>query len=191
MADSINIMGLVGTGVMGAGIAQIAAQAGVRVRLFDARDGTAQAARDSLDATFAKLVGKGKLTQAAMDSALCNLHVASSLDALHDCDLVVEAIVENLDAKRGLLHQLEAIVTPGCILASNTSSLSVTAIAAGCQHPGRVAGLHFFNPVPLMRVVEVIDGLATAPAVGEALLGFVARTGHRGVRAKDCLLYTF
>lgn len=185
MADSINIMGLVGTGVMGAGIAQIAAQAGVRVRLFDARDGAAQAARDSLDATFAKLVGKGKLTQAAMDSALCNLHVASSLDALHDCDLVVEAIVENLDAKRGLLHQLEAIVTPGCILASNTSSLSVTAIAAGCQHPGRVAGLHFFNPVPLMRVVEVIDGLATAPAVGEALLGFVARTGHRGVRAKD------
>ncbi|WP_431037427.1 3-hydroxyacyl-CoA dehydrogenase [Pseudomonas yamanorum] len=185
MADSIKIMGLVGTGVMGAGIAQIAAQAGVLVRLFDARNGAAQTARDNLGATLSKLAAKGKITQAAMDAALENLHVAATVEALHDCDLVVEAIVENLDAKRGLLQQLEGVVSAGCILATNTSSLSVTAIATGCQHPERVAGLHFFNPVPLMRVVEVIDGLATAPKVGDDLLAFVARTGHRGVRAKD------
>lgn len=185
MTDTLNTMGLVGTGVMGAGIAQIAAQAGVAVRLFDARDGAAQTARDNLGTTLAKLVGKGKISQAVMDAALANLQVVEHIDELKACDLVVEAIVENLEAKRGLLQQLEGIVSPGCILATNTSSLSVTAIATGCQHPERVAGLHFFNPVPLMRVVEVIDGLATAPAVGEALLALVARIGHRGVRAKD------
>jgi len=185
MTDTLNTMGLVGTGVMGAGIAQIAAQAGVVVRLFDAREGAAQSARDNLSGTFAKLVSKGKISQAAMAAALANLRVAEAIDDLCDCDLVVEAIVENLDAKRGLLQQLEGIVSPACILATNTSSLSVTAIATGCRHPERVAGLHFFNPVPLMRVVEVIDGLATAPKVGDALLALVARIGHRGVRAKD------
>lgn len=185
MTDTLNTMGLVGTGVMGAGIAQIAAQAGVVVHLFDAREGAAQSARDNLSGTFAKLVGKGKISQAAMEAALANLRVAETIDKLSDCDLVVEAIVENLDAKRGLLQQLEGIVSPTCILATNTSSLSVTAIATGCQHPERVAGLHFFNPVPLMRVVEVIDGLATAPKVGDALLALAARIGHRGVRAKD------
>ncbi|ROM56068.1 3-hydroxyacyl-CoA dehydrogenase [Pseudomonas canadensis] len=185
MTDTLNTMGLVGTGVMGAGIAQIAAQAGVVVHLFDAREGAAQSARDNLSGTFAKLVGKGKISQAAMEAALANLRVAETIDKLSDCDLVVEAIVENLDAKRGLLQQLEGIVSPTCILATNTSSLSVTAIATGCQHPERVAGLHFFNPVPMMRVVEVIDGLATAPKVGDALLALAARIGHRGVRAKD------
>lgn len=185
MTDTLNTMGLVGTGVMGAGIAQIAAQAGVVVRLFDAREGAAQSARDNLSGTFAKLVSKGKISQAAMEAALANLRVAEAIDDLCDCDLVVEAIVENLDAKRGLLQQLEGIVSPTCILATNTSSLSVTAIATGCRHPERVAGLHFFNPVPLMRVVEVIDGLATAPKVGDALLALVACIGHRGVRAKD------
>ena len=185
MNDSIRTMGVVGTGVMGAGIAQIAAQAGVVVRLFDGREGAAQAARDSLGVTLSKLVAKGKLSEQAKTAALANLQVAGAVGALKDCDLVVEAIVENLDAKRGLLQQLEHIVSPTCILATNTSSLSVTAIATGCRNPERVAGLHFFNPVPLMRVVEVIDGLATASKVGDALLALVSRMGHRGVRAKD------
>jgi 3-hydroxybutyryl-CoA dehydrogenase len=185
MTDSINIMGLVGTGVMGAGIAQIAAQAGVQVRLFDALEGAAQTARDNLSKTFATLVSKGKITQPAMDAALLNLRVITALEQLDGCELVVEAIVENLEVKRSLLAQLDSVVAPDCILASNTSSLSVTAIAAGSQHPERVAGFHFFNPVPLMRIVEVIEGLATATEVGDRLLAFAQRIGHRGVRAKD------
>lgn len=185
MARSINIMGLVGTGVMGAGIAQIAAQAGVEVRLFDAREGAAQAARDSLAATFAKLVAKGKITQEAADAALALLKPIARIEEMAGCDMVVEAIVEKLDVKRGLMTQLEGIVDAQCILATNTSSLSVSAIATACQHPERVAGFHFFNPVPLMKVVEVIDGIATDPAVSEALLVLAKRMGHTGVRAKD------
>lgn len=185
MARSINIMGLVGTGVMGAGIAQIAAQAGVEVRLYDAREGAAQAARDNLAATFAKLVGKGKITQEAADAALALLKPIARIEEMAGCDMVVEAIVEKLDVKRGLMTQLEGIVDAQCILATNTSSLSVSAIATACQHPERVAGFHFFNPVPLMKVVEVIDGIATDPAVSEALLVLAKRMGHTGVRAKD------
>ncbi len=111
--------------------------------------------------------------------------MAERLEQLGDCELVVEAIVERLEAKQELLRRLEAIVAPETILASNTSSLSITAIAAACERPQRVAGFHFFNPVPLMRVVEVVDGLASAPEVGDALLALAARLGHRGVRTKD------
>lgn len=185
MARSIQIMGLVGTGVMGAGIAQIAAQAGVEVRLFDAREGAAQAARANLAGTFAKLVSKGKITQEAADAALVLLKPVAGIEELAGCDMVVEAIVENLDVKRGLLTQLEGVVDAECILATNTSSLSVSAIATACQHPERVAGFHFFNPVPLMKVVEVIDGIATDPAVSDALLDLAKRMGHTGVRAQD------
>lgn len=185
MARSIQIMGLVGTGVMGAGIAQIAAQAGVEVRLFDAREGAAQTARDNLSSTFAKLVGKGKITQQAADAALDLLKPVAKIEELAGCDMVVEAIVENLEVKRGLLTQLEGIVDAECILATNTSSLSVSAIATACKYPERVAGFHFFNPVPLMKVVEVIDGIATDPVVSDALLDLAKRMGHTGVRAKD------
>ncbi|WXL24289.1 3-hydroxyacyl-CoA dehydrogenase [Ectopseudomonas mendocina] len=185
MARSINIMGLVGTGVMGAGIAQIAAQAGVEVRLFDAREGAAQAARDNLNSTLSKLVAKGKISQEAADAALALLKPVATIEELAGCDMVVEAIIENLDVKRGLLTQLEGIVDDACILATNTSSLSVSAIATACKHPERVAGFHFFNPVPLMKVVEVIDGIATEPSVSEALLDLAKRMGHTGVRAQD------
>jgi len=138
MARSINIMGLVGTGVMGAGIAQIAAQAGVQVRLYDAREGAARDARDNLGATLGKLVAKGKIAQDAVDAALALLKPVATIEELSGCDMVVEAIVENLDAKRGLLTQLEGIVDAECILATNTSSLSVSAIATACRHPQRV-----------------------------------------------------
>jgi len=178
-------MAIVGTGVMGGGIAQIAAQAGIEVSLFDAREGAAQAARDNLAKTLAKLVEKGKISPGESDATLSNLRVATQLSDLVNSDLVIEAIVERLDAKQGLLAELEAVVTPQCILATNTSSLSVTSIARNCKHPERVAGFHFFNPVPLMKVVEVIDGLATEPTVGDCLQALAARMGHRGIRAKD------
>ena len=178
-------LAVVGAGIMGRGIAQIAAQAGIRVLLYDTRADAAPAAKDYIASTLSKLADKGKLTAQAAQHALANIEIARVLAPLSRCHVVVEAIVENLEAKRELVGRLDAIVSVECIIASNTSSLQVTAIAAGCKHPERVAGYHFFNPVPLMKVVEVIDGLMTAPWVGEALAGIARRMGHKPVRAKD------
>ncbi len=180
-----DIIGIVGTGAMGRGIAQIAAQAGIRVLLFDAMAGAAQTARDNVVATLAKLAEKGKLSAQALTDATAKLEVVGELAALAPAQVVIEAIVENLEVKRKLFKELEAIVAADCLLASNTSSLSVTAIAAGCAHPERVGGFHFFNPVPLMKIVEVIDGVASAPWVGETLLALGRRMGHTAVRTQD------
>lgn len=181
----IKILGVVGAGAMGRGIAQIAAQAGVTVRLYDTNADAVAAAMDSLAQTWDKLAQKGKLTAEAVKAALAHVQPAKALSDLADCQLVVEAIVERLDVKRDLFAQLESIVGADCILASNTSSLSITAIAAACERPQRVAGYHFFNPVALMKVVEVIDGLRSAPEVGDALTELARRMGHTPVRAKD------
>lgn len=170
---------------MGRGIGQIAVLAGLRVHLYDTNRDAAVNAHATLASTFAKMVAKGRLSQGDADAALTRLTPCNSLKELSVCDLVVEAIVEKLEIKCALLQQLEAIVSPSCLLASNTSSLSITALAAACNHPGRVAGLHFFNPVPLMKVVEVIDGLRTDPQTTEALLHLVRAMGHTPVRAKD------
>ncbi|HJH20904.1 MULTISPECIES: 3-hydroxyacyl-CoA dehydrogenase [Pseudomonas] len=185
MTREIKRMAVVGAGVMGTGIAQIAAQAGVEVLLFDNREGAAEAARANLGQTLDKLVAKGKVPGSDAQATLERLRVGTALTELSDVDLVVEAIIERLDAKQALLAQLEAVVRDDCILATNTSSLSVTSIARECKHPERVAGFHFFNPVPLMKVVEVIDGLASDPRVGDSLQALATRMGHRGIRAKD------
>lgn len=181
----IKKIGLVGTGIMGAGIAQISAQAGIDVLLFDGREGAAQTAKDGLAKVFNRLVEKGKITQETASQALAHLHVVSQMEELAPCDLVIEAIVENLEVKRELLQQLEGIVHTKAILATNTSSLSVSAIAAGLKNPERVAGFHFFNPVPLMRVVEVISGIKTSSTVSDTLSDLAAKIGHTGVRTKD------
>ncbi len=178
-------IGIVGTGAMGRGIAQIAAQAGIRVLLFDALHGSAASARETVVATLAKLAGKGKISAEALAAATAKLEVVPRLDELASAQVIVEAIVENLDVKKQLFQQLEDIIAADCILATNTSSLSVTSIAAACKRPERVGGFHFFNPVPLMKIVEVIDGLLTAPWVCEALLALGRRMGHTAVRASD------
>lgn len=178
-------LGIVGTGIMGRGIAQIAAQAGIQVLLFDAQPNAANAARDFISSTFAKLTERGRLSHEAANETLGRLHVAAELADLAACQVIVEAIVERLDAKQSLFKQLEGIVASDCLLASNTSSLQVTSIAAGCKHPERVGGFHFFNPVPLMKVVEVIDGVLSAPWVGDALSALARRMGHTPVRARD------
>lgn len=178
-------LGIVGTGVMGRGIAQIAAQAGVRVVLYDTRDGAARAARDDVTATLAKLAERGKLPSEVAARAGALLEVGHVLAHLAPCHVVVEAIVEDLEAKRELFQHLEGIVTGDCVLATNTSSLQVTAIAAACRRPERVGGFHFFNPVPLMKVVEVVCGVRTAPWVGDALAALARRMGHAPVRAQD------
>jgi 3-hydroxybutyryl-CoA dehydrogenase len=163
-------LGIVGTGAMGRGIAQIAAQAGIRVLLFDALHGAAANARETVVGTLAKLADKGKISADALAAATARLEVVRNLDELASAQVIVEAIVENLDVKKQLFQQLEDIIAADCILATNTSSLSVTSIAAACKRPERVAGFHFFNPVPLMKIVEVIDGLLTAPWAADALL---------------------
>ncbi len=178
-------LGIVGTGAMGRGIAQIAAQAGIRVLMFDALHGAAVSARETVVGTLGKLAEKGKISDAALAMATAKLEVVSRLDELASAQIIIEAIVENLDAKRQLFQQLEDIITADCILATNTSSLSVTSIAAACKRPERVGGFHFFNPVPLMKIVEVIDGLLTAPGVSAALLALGQRMGHTAVLASD------
>lgn len=185
MAMDVKRLGVVGTGVMGEGIAQIAAQAGLNVVLFDKNEGAALKARDSLKATFDKLVSKGKISRQSAEVAMSHLSVVESLSALAECDLVIEAIVEDLGIKQALFADLEAIVARDCILATNTSSLSVTSIAAGLNCPERVAGYHFFNPVPLMKVIEVIGGIDTDEAVVDKLLKLASCLGHTGVRAQD------
>jgi 3-hydroxybutyryl-CoA dehydrogenase len=178
-------IGLVGCGVMGRGIAQIAALAGATVWLVDSREGAAEAARGELTATFGKLVEKGKLDGATAAAASGRLLAGKGLDDLRRCHVVVEAIVEDLAAKKSLFGALEGIVSADTILATNTSSLPVTAIAAGLKHPERVAGFHFFNPVPLMKIVEVIGGFLTKPEITDYLLALGRQWGHAAVLAKD------
>ena len=141
---------VVGAGIMGAGIAQVAALAGHRVQLFDLRAGAAAQARERLGTTLDGLVAKGRLDADAATAALHRIEALESLAEARGAGLVVEAIVEQLDAKRSLFRQLEDIVAADAVLATNTSSISVTAIANGLRHPGRLVGMHFFNQVPLM-----------------------------------------
>jgi 3-hydroxybutyryl-CoA dehydrogenase len=184
MAEPL-VCGVVGCGAMGRGIAQVAAQAGSPVRLFDARPEAAAEAKAFVGAALERLVSKGKLGAGEARAAAERLAPCAALSELAGCDVVVEAIVEDLEAKRALLRELEPIVGERCVLATNTSSLSVTAIAAGLSRPGRVAGFHFFNPVPVMKVVEVVAGLLTEPEVVDRLAVLAERMGHTAVRAKD------
>jgi 3-hydroxybutyryl-CoA dehydrogenase len=179
------VAGVVGAGTMGRGIVQVLAQCGVRTLLYDAQPGAAQRAREAISQTLAKLAERGRLEPAAMHAALGRVELAESLEAFAPCRVVVEAIVEDLDAKRALFTRLESIVGAECILASNTSSLSVTAMAAACRRPQRVAGYHFFNPVPLMKIVEVVDGVLTESSTTDALAALARRFGHTPVRCKD------
>jgi 3-hydroxybutyryl-CoA dehydrogenase len=176
---------VVGAGAMGRGIAQIAAQAGSTVLIFDSFAGAAERGRDAVVAQWQKLHEKGKFDAAQRDALSGRLQAVESLSDLAGCDLVIEAVVEDMAVKRQLFLALEAVVTPSATLATNTSSLSVTAIAAGLAHPERIAGFHFFNPVPLMKVVEVVAGFKTDPAICRQLAAYAAQMGHSAVQAQD------
>ncbi len=179
------VAGVAGSGTMGRGIVQVLAQCGVRTLVFDAKPGAAQAAKDAIAKSLAGLVQKGRVAQADADATLARIELVDSLAALKPCHVVVEAIVELLGPKQELFQALEKVVSDACILASNTSSLSVTAMASACAKPGRVAGYHFFNPVPVMKIVEVVDGELTERWVGDALVALARRYGHTPVRCKD------
>ena len=173
---------VVGAGLMGAGIAQVAAQAGHDVALFDTREGAAVAAKAKLAGTLDGLVAKGKLTAEAVAATLARI---TPVAALQPADLVIEAIVENLDIKRALFAELEALLADDAIIATNTSSISVTALARGMKRPERLVGMHFFNPVPLMKLVEVVSGLGTDPAVAQAIHALAGRWGKTAVHTRS------
>ncbi len=178
-------IGVIGGGTMGAGIAQVAAAAGCDVSLLEVRDDLARKALDGIAAALARLVEKGKLSDDKRAAIVARIRAASAPVQLADCDLVIEAVVENLDVKTDVFRAVLAAAGPQLLLATNTSSLSVTKMAATLPAPERLAGMHFFNPVPLMPLVEVISGERTAPATADAVARFAADWGKTVVRAKD------
>jgi len=180
-----SVIAVIGSGAMGAGIAQIAAAAGHTVKVYDTRPDAVTIALAGIGTIYSKLADKGRMTHAEADAARARLHGVSSLADVADAVLVVEAIVEDLDVKRGLFAELEGIVAEDAILASNTSSISITAIGAKLRRPGRLVGMHFFNPVPLMQLVEVISGVATDAEVAQAVYDTAAGWGKSPVHAKS------
>src|SRR5712691_5147117 len=179
------VAAVAGAGTMGRGIVQVLAQCGARTLVYDAQPRAAAIAKEAIGQSLGKLAEKGRLKPADVQDTLGRIEVADSLQGFAPCHVVIEAIVEDLNEKRKLFGSLENVVAQSCILASNTSSLSVTAMAAGCKRPGRVAGYHFFNPVPVLKIVEVVDGVRTEPWVTDALTALARRFGHTPVRCKD------
>lgn len=178
-------LGIAGAGAMGEGIAQIAATSGMDVLVFDTRDNAAAAACENVVKRLAKRASEGKMAEDEVAAVRARLRPAKTLNDLAECGVVIEAIVENLEIKRGLFAELEAIVAPGAILASNTSSLPIGAIAAKLKRRDRVAGLHFFNPVPLMKLVEIIGGPETSRQVIDTLFKLSEKLGRTPVGVKD------
>jgi 3-hydroxybutyryl-CoA dehydrogenase len=180
----IQTLAVVGAGTMGQGIAQLSIQHGLPTVLFDLSPTALEKAQTAIAAGLGKLVEKNKLTAEARDAALARLTIATDM-GLAQADLVIEAVVERLDVKHQLFRELAVINGPDTILASNTSSLPITQLAAPVPNPERVVGLHFFNPAPLMPLVEVISGVATAPEVADAVEALARRLGKTTVRAAD------
>lgn len=181
----IKIIGVIGAGTMGNGIAQVFAQAGYEVRLVDVAQPMLDRARTTIDRSLAKFVEKGKLAAPDRDAALARLTTFTGLDTLAEADYVVEAVVENAEVKRDLFARLDALTRPDVILASNTSSISITLIGAATKRPERVLGMHFMNPVPLMTLVELIRGQATSDETMRVAFSLCTALGKNGVEAAD------
>lgn len=186
MSGDVSIrIGVIGAGVMGTGIAQVAATAGHGVAVFDTYTEAARASRASLEKLFDRLVAKERMTRTDADGILGRIRFVDTLESLSACGLVIEAIVEDLDVKQSVFSRLDEIVGPASVLASNTSSLSITAIAGGTQRADRVLGVHFFNPAPLMPLVEIVPGLNTDPAAVMFARALVDAWGKTTVEVKD------
>lgn len=178
-------VGIIGAGTMGVGIAQVAATNGCLVTIFDANSQQAEKAKFGLQSTIEKLVSKGKISQEQGNSILSNCVFCSSLSDLAQSDLIIEAIVENKEIKHQVFTELESLVSETCILASNTSSISITSLASCLKKPERFIGIHFFNPAPLMPLVEIIPGLLTDTKLSSEMLKLMADWGKVPVLAKD------
>lgn len=180
-----SIIGVIGAGTMGSGIAQLAASFGHKVMLFDANAGVLKHAEERLMKSMEVLVQKGKVTEGIAKSTIANIHNAASLEEFAKCNLVIEAVIEELSIKQEIFKKLEQITSSDCILATNTSSLSVASIAASCTNANRVAGIHFFNPATLMPLVEIIPGIATDSIVIAESKKLIDTWGKTTVIAKD------
>ena len=178
-------IGVIGAGTMGSGIAQVCAMAGYHVVIQDLSDAALDHARTSMQGSLARLVKKAALTEAQGAETTARISTATTLDQLADCDIVIEAIIERLDVKAGVLKQLDEICRADAIFASNTSSISLTELAAASAHPGRVIGMHFFNPVPVMQLVEIIRALQTTDPVAEAVTDLTRAIGKTPRVSKD------
>jgi 3-hydroxybutyryl-CoA dehydrogenase len=185
MAEGVATIGVVGAGTMGAGIAQVAILHGFQVRLYDAFETALAKGRSRIAAAVDNAVTRGRITAEAAREALERLATVSQLGGMREAQFVIEAAPEDLPLKQELFAQLDGILDAGAVLASNTSSLSITAIAGRTQRPERVVGMHFFNPVPIMPLVEVVAGQRTSPAAVEESLGLAQRLGKTPIRAKD------
>ena len=182
---AIKTVGVLGCGLMGSGIAQISAASGFRTFVLEVNEGVLQKGLGRIDKFLSDGVAKGKLTAEERDKTLGNLQGTTSYADLKDCDLVIEAIVENVEVKKQAYAQVEANVGAHCLIASNTSSLCITELAAGTKRPDKVGGLHFFNPVPLMKLVEVIRALTTSDATYHELFAFAKAVGKEPITAPD------
>jgi 3-hydroxybutyryl-CoA dehydrogenase len=183
--ESIHTIGVVGAGTMGHGIAQVAAQSGYEVVLVDAVPEALERGRTQIAKGYERLVGKGKLAAEDRDQALARLSTGGDLGALERTDLVIEAVVERLEVKQKVLSELDRVCRPEAVLATNTSSISITKLAAATKRPEKVIGMHFMNPVPVMQLVEVIRGLATSQETWEAVEAASRRMGKTPVEVHD------
>jgi 3-hydroxybutyryl-CoA dehydrogenase len=183
--SEIRSVAVLGGGLMGSGIAQVSAAAGFRTVVREVSDQLCAKARQSIEKSLAKGIERGKTTEAERDTTLENLRFATSLDDLSESDLFIEAVVEDLEVKNTLWGELNAIARPDAIFASNTSSLTIIAMAAASGRPDRMLGLHFFNPVPLMKLVEVVRTITTSEDTERRAFQFVKTLGKEPIRAKD------
>jgi len=181
----IRTVGVCGAGLMGNGIAQTAAAAGFNVVLMEVADEPLRRGMSTITKSLDKFVEKAKLSQADRDATLARIKPTTNVSDLKDCDVVIEAIVENVDVKTKLFQQLDALLAPHAIICTNTSSLCVMELAAKTKRPNRVAGLHFFNPVPIMKLVEVVKTIATTQDVTDTLFAFARKLGKEPVLAQD------
>ncbi len=179
------VIGVIGSGAMGAGIAQVASAAGHPVVLYDTNEEALRKSKVNLEIALGKLVEKQKITGEQAAGMEARITYVGDLARFGNCGLVIEAIVENLDVKQSVFKQLETIVAPGCVLATNTSSLSIASIAAVCKESTRVVGIHFFNPAPVMPLVEIIPGILTAESIADSCFSLISSWGKVCVRAKD------
>jgi 3-hydroxybutyryl-CoA dehydrogenase len=184
---NIKTVGVLGAGLMGSGIAQVCAQSGFTTKSREVSDALCQRGKASIEKSFARAIekSKGKVTEADRDAAMSRLSFTTNLRDLADCDIVIEAVTEDLELKNALWKELDGLCGPETIFASNTSSLTIAAMAAATTRPGQVVGLHFFNPVPVMKLVEVVRTVTTSDATFDTAYAFARQLGKEPIAAKD------